>query len=195
MNLKFPVFYLIVISQVFALLFGCSQSSLNNVTKIEDFSLLDYEGNNHMLSDYSDENAIVILFVATECPISNAYNSRMQAIYEDYKDKSVAFLGINSNKAEDVESIRLHANENGLEFTILKDAKNIIADKFNASVTPEVYVLNNDFSILYHGRIDNSRDESQVESQDLRNALDEILAGEKVSTPSTKAFGCTIKRI
>jgi peroxiredoxin len=163
--------------------------------KFEGFTLTDYEDNKHSLSDYTESKAIVIMFIATKCPISNAYNSRMERIFNDYKDKEVAFLGINSNKAEDVSEIRDHAKENGLTFTILKDEKNIIADKFEASYTPEIYVLNNDFELLYHGRIDNSRKESEVNSNDLRNALNEILSGKSVSNPETKAFGCTIKRI
>ena len=69
------------------------------------------------------------------------------------------------------------------------------ANKFNASVTPEVYVLNNEFQQLYHGRIDDSRKKNKVEKQDLRNVLDEIIAGKKVSVKETKAFGCSIKRV
>lgn len=162
---------------------------------VDNFSLKDYSGREHSLSDYKDSKAIVIMFIATECPVSNAYNKRMEKIYNEYKDKGVAFIGINSNKEENVKNIEEHAKENGLSFTILKDEKNIIADKFGASVTPEIYILNSNFEILYHGRIDDSRNESNVEKQDLKNALDEILSGKKVSSPVTKAFGCTIKRI
>ncbi len=163
--------------------------------KIEGFTLTDYEGNKHSLSDYTESKAIVIMFIATRCPVSNDYNSRMEEIFNDYKDKDVSFLGINSNKTEDVSEIRIHAKDNGLTFTILKDEKNIIADKFEASFTPEIFVLSNDFELLYHGRIDDSRRESKVKATDLRNALDEILSGKSVSKPETKAFGCTIKRI
>jgi len=163
--------------------------------KIEGFTLTDYEGNKHSLSDYTESKAIVIMFIATKCPVSNDYNSRMEMVFNDYKDKEVSFLGINSNKTEDVSEIRNHAKDNGLTFTILKDEKNVIADKFEASYTPEIYVLSNDFELLYHGRIDNSRRELEVNSTDLRNALDEILSGKSVSNPETKAFGCTIKRI
>ena len=166
-----------------------------NGEKYEGFTLTDYNGNKHSLYDYTESKAIVIMFIATQCPVSNAYNSRMEKIYKDYKDKEITFLGINSNKAEDVTEIREHAEDNGLTFPILKDERNIIADKFAASYTPEIYVLSNKFELLYHGRIDNSRRESEVNSKDLRNALDEILAGKKVSNPETKAFGCTIKRI
>jgi peroxiredoxin len=163
--------------------------------KINDFTLADYNGKKHSLSDYKESKAIVIIFIATECPVSNDYNSRMEKIYNDYKEKGIAFLGINSNKAESIERIKEHAEDKGLTFAILKDEKNIIADQFSASFTPEVYVLNSDFNIMYHGRVDNARDESEVVTKDLENALNEILAGKEVSKKETKAFGCSIKRI
>jgi len=163
--------------------------------KYENFTLIDYEDSSHSLSDYTESKAIVIMFIATKCPISNDYNIRMEEIYNEYKDKEVTFLGINSNKSEDGSEIENHAKDNGLTFTILKDEKNIIADKFEASYTPEIYVLSNNFELLYHGRIDNSRRVSEVITSDLKKALDEILLGKEVSDPETKAFGCTIKRI
>ena len=168
---------------------------LGNVESVKDFTLKDYLGNEHSLSDYKDSKAIVIIFVATRCPVSNAYNTRMEKLFEDYKDKDVAFLGINSNKSESVAEIKEHAKEKNLNFTILKDEGNVIADMFEASHTPEAYILNKDLSILYHGRIDNSQRESEITSKDLRKALNEILAGKEVSNPQTKAFGCSIKRI
>ena len=193
MHLK-KILLTIMISTVGVLLIA----AVNNYSlqeKIENFTLKDYYGKEHSLSDYKDSKAIVIMFIATECPVSNAYNSRMENIYKKYNQKNVAFIGINSNKAESVERIKDHAKEKGLTFTILKDEKNIIADKFEASFTPEVYVLNGNFELLYHGRIDNSKNESDVVSKDLENALNEILAGKEVSKKETKAFGCTIKRI
>ena len=168
---------------------------LGNVESVKDFTLKDYLGNEHSLSDYKDSKAIVIIFVATRCPVSNAYNTRMEKLFEDYKDKDVALLGINSNKSESVAEIKEHAKEKNLNFTILKDEGNVIADMFEASHTPEAYILNKDLSILYHGRIDNSQRESEITSKDLRKALNEILAGKEVSNPQTKAFGCSIKRI
>lgn len=166
-----------------------------SVSKFEDFTLYDYEGAKHSLSDFKDSTAILIFFIATRCPVSNAYNDRMESLYKKYSKKGIAFIGINPNKQEDVEEVKEHAKENNLSFTILKDHKNIIADKFDASVTPEAYVLNGNFELLYHGRIDDSRRESDVSTNDLSNALNEILSGKEVSDPETKAFGCSIKRI
>lgn len=172
-----------------------AQPVLGDVTRIENFSLEDYEGNKHSLSDYKDSVATVVIFIATECPVSNEYNTRMENLYKEYREKGIAFIGINSNKAEDVERIRNHAKKNRLTFTILKDLQNIVADLFEASFTPESYVLNGDHELLYHGRIDNSRNKSNITVQDLKNALDEILKGMTVTKPRTKAFGCTIKRV
>ncbi len=188
-------FLCVVVLLSIALLPNNFSSSFDSGDKYEDFTLTDYEGNKHSLSDYTESKAIVIMFIATKCPVSNDYNSRMEKVFNDYKDKEVTFLGINSNKAEDISEIKIHAKDNELTFTILKDEKNIIADKFEASYTPEIFVLSNDFELLYHGRIDDSRRESEVKATDLRNALDEILSGKSVSKPETKAFGCTIKRI
>ena len=164
-------------------------------SKIENFKLKDYNGKEHSLSDYNKSKAIVVMFIATKCPVSNAYNSRMEKIFNDYKDKGISFIGINSNKEESSVEIKEHAANNDLTFTILKDEKNIIADKFAASFTPEIYILSPKFEVVYHGRIDDSKREEDVTSQDLKMALDEILSDKPVSQPKTKAFGCTIKRI
>lgn len=164
-------------------------------TKYEDFSLKGVDGKTYSLSDFKNSKAIVIIFVSTECPVSNDYNSRMEKLYQDYKNRGVAFIGINSNKEESVEEIKKHAKKNNLNFLILKDYENKIADVFKASYTPEVYVLSPNFELLYHGRIDDSRKINNVTKEDLKNALEEILAGKEVSVKETKAFGCTIKRV
>lgn len=164
-------------------------------TAVENFTLKDYNGKEVSLSDFKDSEAVVVMFIATRCPVSNAYNERMAKIFESYRDKNIAFLGINSNKTEDALEVKEHAEQNGLDFTILKDPGNKIADKFGATVTPEIYVLNKNLEILYHGRIDDSQREGNVKDKDLSRSLEEILAGKEVSVTKTKAFGCSIKRV
>jgi len=163
--------------------------------KVNDFTLEDYNGAKHSLTDYKSSKAIVLMFTATQCPVSNGYNGRMVELYKDYSSKDVTFIGINSNKQENAEEVRNHSKEHGFEFPVLKDWNNVIADKLEASVTPEIYVLNSKLEVLYHGRIDDSQRENRVTSKDLRVALDRILAGKSVEVTETKAFGCTIKRI
>ena len=171
------------------------QIRATELDKVDDFKLNDYTGKSHSLSDYRNSKAIVVMFIATRCPVSNAYNSRMVQLQKDYENTKIVFLGINSNKQEGTEEIASHSKENGFKFPVLKDLNNVIADNFGAEFTPEIFVLNSDFDVLYHGRIDDSRKEENVKVQDLRQALDEILTGKKVTNKNTKAFGCTIKRV
>jgi peroxiredoxin len=163
--------------------------------KVTDFTLNDYDGKSHTLSELETGKATVIMFVSARCPVSNAYNERMNHLYKDYVDKGIFFVAINSNKQEDADEVKEHAEENNFRFAVLKDPGNKVADAFDAQVTPEIYVVNTKLELLYHGRIDNSRREDEVESKDLRIALDEILAGKSVNTTATKAFGCSIKRV
>ncbi len=163
--------------------------------KVGDFTLEDYNGVKHSLVEFKSSKAIVIMFMATQCPVSNAYNERMEALQKDYTSKGVTFVGINANKQESVDEIKNHAKEHGFTFTILKDWNNVVADKLGASVTPEIYLLNSNFELLYHGRIDDSQRENKVSSKDLRTALDLALGGKPITVRETKAFGCSIKRV
>jgi peroxiredoxin len=174
---------------------GTTLLSANEPRKIENFTLEDINGAKHALTDYTKSKAVVLMFMSTQCPVSNGYNTRMAALHNDYKERGVVFLGINSNEAESIDEIRSHAKEHGFGFTILKDPENKIADRLEAGVTPEIYVLSAELKLLYHGRIDDNSRGTNITSQDLRKALDEILAGKPVSVSRTKAFGCTIKRV
>lgn len=172
-----------------------SAESLMAGDAVETFTLANYDGSMHSLEQYSDSAATVVLFVATQCPVSNDYNERMVSLATEYGPKGFAFVGINSNKQESVEEIAEHAGANGFPFPVLDDEGNVIADRFGATRTPEVYVINPEGMIVYHGRIDDSRNADRIESRDLASALDAILAGSPIDPAETKAFGCTIKRV
>ena len=161
---------------------------------IEGFSLPDVDGTERSLKSLAGQKGTVLLFIAVQCPVSNAYNERMEKLAADYKAKGINVVGINSNVAEDGAACKAHAAENKLTFTILKDPGNKIADKLGASVTPEAYLLDASNKLVYHGRIDNSRNAANVETPDLRNALDAVVSGKAVEKSEAKAFGCSIKR-
>jgi peroxiredoxin len=161
---------------------------------IEDFTLPDADGKNHSLNSLKGKNGTVVIFVATQCPVSNAYNERMEKLAQDYKARGIAVVGINSNITESADAVKTHAGENKLTFPILKDAGNKIADRFGATKTPEAYFLDGSNKLVYHGRIDNSRDAAGVNATELRDAMEAILAGKPVAKTTAMAFGCTIKR-
>ena len=161
---------------------------------IDDFTLPDVDNKDHSLKSLAGKNGTVLLFIAVQCPVSNAYNERMEKLAQDYKARGINVIGINSNVKEDAAAVKAHAAEHKLTFTILKDPGNKIADKLGASVTPEAYFISKDNKLLYHGRIDNARNPEQIETNDLRNALDAALADKPVEKTEARAFGCTIKR-
>jgi peroxiredoxin len=164
-------------------------------TVIDDFKLPDADGAEHTLKSLAGKNGAVIIFIATRCPVSNAYNDRMQKLSEDYKARGINVVGINSNNIEPASEVKSHAAEKHLAFTILKDDGNKIADRLGATRTPEAYVIDAGGKLVYHGRIDNSQNPANIASNDLREALNEMLAGKPVSKTGGAAFGCSIKRV
>ena len=106
-ELKYNFIFFLLLTLFITTAFSCNIFSKKpgSVNKVEDFTLFDYKGVQHSLSDYRDSTAIVIIFIATRCPVSNAYNSRMESLYNEYKGRGVAFLGINPNKQEDIEEV------------------------------------------------------------------------------------------
>src|SRR5690349_18453118 len=164
-------------------------------TVLDDFKLPDTDGKEHWLKSLAGSKGVVILFIATKCPVSNAYNERMEKLAQDYKAKGVNVVGINANSTEPVAEVKSHAADKGLTFTILKDDGNKIADRLGATRTPEAYVLDANMKLVYHGRIDNSQKVEGITASDLRDALDEMLAGKAVTKTGGAAFGCSIKRV
>lgn len=159
------------------------------------FTLNDLEGNSYTLPDLLKGRLVVVMFIATQCPISNDYNERMVMLDSLYKQRGVRFAGINSNRQEDVDEIREHARKYRFGFPVLKDPDNHVADAYGAQVTPEIFVLDTGGIIRYHGRIDDSRDPEDITTHDLRDTIDALLEGKEPPRAETKAFGCGIKRM
>ncbi len=168
--------------------------------KVPDFTLPNVtakegEPREIQLSKIKDKKAIVIIFIATRCPISRDYDERMVSLAKEFTPKGVQFLGINSNNTEPTQEVIDHARERGLPFPVLKDEGNRVADAYDARVTPEVFVVDSNLILRYHGRIDDSQNPARVTRQDLKDALNAILAGKEPPQAETRAFGCTIKRV
>lgn len=161
---------------------------------IGNFTLPDASGAEHSLDSLKGKNGVVLIFIATNCPVSNAYNERMEKLAQDFKARGVNLVGINANATESAAEVKDHAAKNNLTFTILKDNGNKIADTLGAMRTPEAYFLDASNKLLYHGRIDNSRDVTQVNSSELRDAIEATLSGKPVPKTTANAFGCSIKR-
>ena len=183
---------------LFLFIFVAAVFALDPAQKAPGFTLLDTNGMEVKLSNYKNQN-VVLIFVSTKCPYSNAFNGVMAKLANDYSSRGIVFLGINSNYTEPVKQIAQHAKENGLSFTILKDPENKIADLYGAQVTPEAFVIDKTGTVRYHGALGSSgrptNDPAEATSNEIRAALDELLSGKEIAKSKTKAFGCTIKRV
>jgi peroxiredoxin len=162
---------------------------------ISDFKAADLEGNELSLASVKGKNGTVLIFISVQCPVSNAYNQRMEELAEVYRAKGVNVVGIYPNATESVDAIKRHSSENKFTFKILKDNGNKVADQLGANHTPEVYLLDASGKLVYQGRIDNQKNAAMVTSTDLRDAIDATLAGKPVAKSKAAAFGCSIKRV
>lgn len=161
---------------------------------VDSFTLPDTDGKTRSLESLRGKSGTVLIFIAVQCPVSNGYNERMEKLAQDYKEKGINVIGINSNSAELAAAVKAHAATNHLTFPILKDTGNKIADQLGASVTPEAYFLDPNHKLVYRGRIDNNKNGDQITATELRDAMDAALAGKPVSKAIATAFGCSIKR-
>lgn len=147
--------------------------------------------------DASQAKFTVVCFLGTECPLAQLYAPRLNQLSEKYAD--VKFVAINSNRQDSAEEVAAYAQKHGLRFPMLKDHRNEVADRFDARRTPEVFVLDPAGSIRYRGRIDDQytpgTSRPTVGREDLRLAIEELLAGKPVSQPITEPAGCFIGRV
>ncbi len=176
---------------------GTSASGVGK--KVSNFTLEDPRDHARVsLAQFKDKKAIVVVFVGTECPINNAYMPRLVALHKQYAPQGVQFLAINANVQDTSARVAAHAKSNGLPFPVLKDESHVVADQFAAQRTPEVFLLDGERQVRYHGRIDDrfgiGYKRSQPTRHDLAVALEEVLAGKTVTQPAIPVAGCLIAR-
>jgi len=165
-----------------------------STNKLMDKPVADFTLGQTSLYGDKKQKATVLLFVSARCPCSGGYDARNKKLAELYGPKGVRFVAVNSSVDETAAEIAEHAKKHAFPFPVLKDENHRVADRFDAQVTPEVFVMDAQGVLRYHGRIDDSRDESAVLSHDLRNALDFLIAGQAPKQKETRPFGCSIAR-
>lgn len=159
--------------------------------------LLGTDDRRYGFSGFTDSDVLVLIFSSNRCPTAKAYAERMNALQADYGPRGVRVLAINSNDPHlypDESFARMveRAAEDGYTFPYLADEGQRVAKAFGASCTFHIFVLDRARRLQYEGRFDDSRFATNVTSHDLRNALDDLLAGRDVRVAKTRAFGCSL---
>jgi peroxiredoxin len=149
----------------------------------------------HSLADYKKADLVVLVFTCNHCPIAVAYEDRLVQLQKDYQDKGVQVVAVNVNNlaADKLDKMKVRAQEKGFNFPYLYDPSQKIGRDYGATCTPHVFLLDKERKLVYAGRIDDSQPAAKVKKQDLRAALDALLAGKAPPVTVTTQFGCTIK--
>lgn len=166
------------------------------------FSLKNVDETTVSLSDYSNRPVVCVIFTCNHCPFAKAYENRIIELQKAYNTAEVQLILINPNdpeiKPEDsFPNMQQRATEKHYPFPYLFDETQGIAKAYGAFRTPEAYLFDANRKLVYHGLIDNSTEEKEVQEDKryLKLAIDHLLAGtpEQIDPKDTKAFGCTIK--
>lgn len=160
------------------------------------FSLPSTDGTPVSLSTDPTIQLEVLCFLGVECPLAKVYAPRLQRMADEFADRGVRFIGINSNIQDSMEEVAQYAAEHQLTFPMAKDYDRRVALQMGATRTPEVFVVDRGGEIRYQGRIDDQFQvgvsRKQATKHDLRVALEQLLAGQTVTDPRTSAPGCLI---
>lgn len=164
---------------------------------VNQFILLDGEGRQHTADAWKDKKAVVLIFLGTECPVSNGYSSEYRRLATTYTGKNVLFYGIHPDPDVTAEIATKHAAEFRLPFPVLLDPAQNVARQARVKVVPEAVILSPKGQVQYRGRIDdlytsegNRREEPK--RRDLEEALKAVLAGKAPAVAQTVAFGCPL---
>lgn len=163
-----------------------------------DFALPGTDGRGHALADYAAAPVLVLVQTCNHCPYAQAWDGRLSSIQSDYAARGVRVVAINSNDAtshpaDSFDEMVARAAAQRYTFDYLHDEDQSVVLALGATRTPEVFVFDGDRRLVYHGAIDDSRDEDGVAAHYLRDALDAVLAGEVPEPAETPAVGCSIK--
>ena len=166
---------------------------------VAPFALQNAYGKSVALSDFEDTSLVVLAFLGTECPLAKLYSRRLDDLHQQYREKGVKVIGIDSNKQDSIAELEAFVRRQELTFPVLKDVGNRLADVLKVERTPEVFLLDRDRVVRYHGRIDDQYgvgySRSEPNRMDLQNAVDALLAGNPVEVPETEVVGCHIGRV
>jgi peroxiredoxin len=170
-------------------------------TEAPAFSLTDtVTGNTVSLSDYADETGVLVMFICNHCPYVKHVRSELAAIGRDYQGSGIGMVAISANDpavspGDSPELMKDEARAQGYVFPYLYDETQEVAAAFTAMCTPDFFLFGSDRTLVYRGRMDESRPDSgiPVTGKELRAALDAVLAGEAVSDAQHPSMGCSIK--
>ncbi|SDM18349.1 Peroxiredoxin [Catalinimonas alkaloidigena] len=173
-----------------------------------DFKLPGVDGKYHTLAEYQDAPVLAVIFTCNHCPTAQAYEERIKQLVTDYQSKGVQVIAISPNSplallydelgytdlGDTYEDMKMRAEDEDFNFPYLYDGDHqAVSIAYGPVATPHAFVFDKDRKLRYVGRLDASEKPGTAQAEDIRAALDDLLAGRDVANPQTKTFGCSTK--
>ncbi|MEQ9410419.1 MAG: thioredoxin family protein [Fuerstiella sp.] len=148
----------------------------------------------HGLDDYQDARFVVVAFLCNKCPCVKGYEGRFNRFAQQYADKGVRFVGINSSlgELENLNEMKSRSTVGRYSYDYLRDEDQAVGRSFGALKTPHVFILDQNRRIVYSGAFDDNRIEAAVRKHYVTDAINALLAGRSVPLARTHQFGCAI---
>lgn len=169
-------------------------------TLAPDFTLPDTEGKMLSRDYFKGKKGLLVMFLSNHCPFVKHIRHELRNVAEEYQNKDVGVVAIMSNNvqthpADSPAKMAEEVKNVGYTFPYLYDETQLVAKAYRAACTPDLYLFDSNFKLIYRGQFDGSRPGNQVPvtGMDLKNALDALLAGEPVSENQIPGVGCNIK--
>jgi peroxiredoxin len=169
-------------------------------TSAPDFSLVNIDGQTVSLKDFADKPALLVMFICNHCPFVKHIAAGLAQLGKDYLPKGAAIVAIQPNDVagypdDSPEKMKAEAQTRGYTFPYLYDATQAVAKSYRAACTPDFFLFDKSRKLVYRGQLDASRPDNglPVTGQDLRSALDAVLAGKPVNPEQRPSIGCNIK--
>jgi peroxiredoxin len=169
-------------------------------TPAPEFRLPDAQGELVSLSDFRSAPALLVMFICNHCPYVKHIRSGLAQLARDYLPRGVAVVAISANDAghypdDSPANMAREAKSAGYLFPYLYDETQAVAKAYRAACTPDFFLFDGNQRLVYRGQFDGSRpgNGSPVTGQDLRAALDAVLAGKPASSSQKASIGCNIK--
>ena len=165
------------------------------------FSLTDViSGSTVTLETFADSKALLIMFICVHCPFVKHVEQELAKIGKDYADKDLGIVAISSNSIvthpqDAPEHMKTQAQNQGFVFPYCFDETQAVAKSYTAACTPDFFLFDAEFKLVYRGQLDESRPSNSkpVTGKDLRIAIDQALAGQALANQQVPSVGCNIK--
>lgn len=178
---------------------GASALALGAEAPMRTHRMRGVDGQQVSIASVAGQHGTLVIFTCNHCPWAQAWESRITALGNTYRERGVGVIAINSNDAEEFpadgfEPMRERARAAGMRFPYVVDETSGVARAFGATRTPEAFLFDGRGRLVYHGAIDdNAHQPDQVQHHYLRDALEAVIAGRPIAEGETRFLGCTIK--